>query len=109
MKQKKTHEGCIEQMVRLFKDFLYAPSLRTDKEGLIRLDDLEMQPDVQQQITELWSVVDSENLDQYTDIKGYGEDFYKLFGFNNRNVDYDRDVDPNIKIGSIQDELISAD
>ncbi len=95
MKEKGLHEGCIEQMVRLFKDHLYAAHAPSrDGEGYIRLDDWEMREDVQQRVLELWPQVTSENLSQLTDIKGYCDDFYRLFGFNLSGVDYDADVNP---------------
>jgi enoyl-[acyl-carrier protein] reductase/trans-2-enoyl-CoA reductase (NAD+) len=99
MKAKGTHEGCIEQMFRLFKDFLYAPQgLATDGQGQVRLDDLEMQAEIQEKIAELWPQVTTENVEQLTDLHGYRDDFYKLFGFNMPGVDYTVEVDPNIKI-----------
>lgn len=103
MKEKGTHEGCIEQMYRLFSDYLYAahPSAR-DEEGYIRLDDLEMAADVQARISELWPEVTTENLNQVTDIEGYREEFYRLFGFHVQGVDYNLDVDTSVKIPSIQ-------
>jgi enoyl-[acyl-carrier protein] reductase/trans-2-enoyl-CoA reductase (NAD+) len=102
MKEKGTHEGCIEQIYRLFKSNLYdanAPS--RDAEGYIRIDDLEMQPDVQKRVAELWPMVTSENLLQLTDMEGYRDDFYRLFGFNLAGVDYKAEVDPVVAIESI--------
>ncbi|MBX3708666.1 MAG: trans-2-enoyl-CoA reductase family protein [Gammaproteobacteria bacterium] len=102
MKEKGTHEGCIEQMYRLFHDHLCASSsLSTDQEGYIRIDDLEMQEDVQQKVMELWPMVISENLAQYTDVKGYCDEFYRLFGFNVAGVNYDAEVDPVVTIPSL--------
>lgn len=101
MKEKNIHEGCIEQIVRLFKDKLYSSHLEVDEEGYIRVDDLEMRKDVQQKITELWPQITTENLEQLTDIEGYRSDFYHLFGFDTDGVDYQMDVDPNVKIDSI--------
>ena len=102
MKEKGTHEGCIEQMYRLFKDRLYGTSGNgRDAEGYIRVDELEMQPDVQQAIATLWPRVTTENLFELTDVKGYCNDFYQLFGFNVDGINYDADVDPNVKIESI--------
>lgn len=99
MKANGTHEGCIEQITRMYKDFLYAPKgLVTDEQGQIRLDDLEMQADIQKRVADLWPQVTTENVEQLTDIQGYRDDFYKLFGFNMPGVDYSQEVDPNIKI-----------
>jgi enoyl-[acyl-carrier protein] reductase/trans-2-enoyl-CoA reductase (NAD+) len=102
MKEKGTHEGCIEQIYRLFKDYLYGQlATKRDEEGYIRIDDLEMQPDIQATIAALWPTVTSENVKTVTDIQGYCDDFYRLFGFNMSGVDYEADVDPIVKIESI--------
>lgn len=102
MKEKGTHEGCIEQMYRLFHDYLYASSpMPRDQEGYIRLDDLEMQPDIQQKIAALWPQITSENVTELTDVKGYCDDFYRLFGFNLDGINYDAPVNTMIKIESI--------
>lgn len=102
MKEKGTHEGCIEQIYRLYTDYLYAanPQAR-DEENRIRIDDLEMQSDVQQKVMQLWPQVTSENLAQLTDIKGYCDDFYHLFGFGFDDVNYEADVDSAVKISSL--------
>jgi enoyl-[acyl-carrier protein] reductase/trans-2-enoyl-CoA reductase (NAD+) len=102
MKEQGTHEGCIEQMYRLFNQHLYSSQTpATDGEGYIRIDDLEMQQDVQQQIMKLWPQITTENLNQLTDVKGYCDEFYKLFGFNISGVDYDADINPVVKIPSL--------
>jgi enoyl-[acyl-carrier protein] reductase / trans-2-enoyl-CoA reductase (NAD+) len=104
MKQEGTHEGCIEQMYRLFKDHLYSEAtLQCDEQGQIRLDDLEMRPAIQSKISELWPQLNSENLNQLTDIKGYCNDFYRLFGFNADGVNYEADVNPDVKIDSLKE------
>ncbi|OAI46697.1 trans-2-enoyl-CoA reductase [Gammaproteobacteria bacterium SCGC AG-212-F23] len=105
MKENHTHEGCIEQINRLFHQHLYTDKkLPLDKEGQIRIDDLEMATQIQQKIAELWPKITSENLSQLTDIQGYRDEFYRLFGFNMAGIDYDKDVDPNVKIESLQTE-----
>lgn len=102
MKEKGTHEGCIEQIYRLFKDYLFSTSNKsTDPLLDIRLDNFEMEDEIQQKITEIWPLVTSENLQELTDVKGYLEDFYKLFGFNVEGVDYNENVDPRVNIPSI--------
>lgn len=101
MKEKGTHEGCIEQIYRMFKDHL----LHLDKHPhneFVRLDDLEMQADVQKLIAERWPQITSENLNELTDVDGYRDEFYRLFGFNIAGVDYDADVNPQVMIDSIQ-------
>lgn len=102
MKEKGTHEGCIEQIYRLFKDFLYSEkNMLLDEQGQVRLDDLEMQKDIQQKISELWPQITTENLEQLTDVNGYRDEFYRLFGFNAAGVNYEADVNQEVKIESM--------
>ncbi len=93
MKAQGTHEGCIEQMYRLFSEKLYGGSVPVDDGGRIRLDDLEMKPEVQDAVTKAWDELNGENLRDYADIDGYWEDFYALFGFGMDGVDYEADVE----------------
>jgi len=96
MRELGTHEGCIEQTNRLFKDRLYGSdaSLDLDQAGRIRLDDWEMADSVQQKIKELWPQVDSANLTELTNFNEYQQEFLRLFGFGMEGVDYDKEVDP---------------
>ena len=93
MKEKDIHEGCIEQMVRLFTDKLFVDNPVTDEKGQLRLDDWEMREDVQSEVMKLWNEVTTENVRQLTDVEGYWEDFYHLFGFKFDNIDYAKDVE----------------
>lgn len=103
MKEKGVHEGCIEQISRLMREHLYAanPPAR-DAEGYIRLDDLEMRNDIQQKVMEIWPTITSDNLLQQTDVLGYRDEFYHLFGFNVPGIDYETEVNPMVKIPSIE-------
>lgn len=95
MKEKNTHEGCIEQIYRLFADNLYngaKPNL--DAAGRIRIDDKEMDADVQARVDELWPQVTTENLKEISDYESYSSEFLKLFGFGLDGVDYKVAVDP---------------
>ena len=95
MKEKGTHEGCIEQTTRLFRTRLFAGGeLRLDEAGRIRMDDLELDADTQAQVKEAWPKVTTENLDELTDFAGYREAFLQMHGFGFGEVDYDADVDP---------------
>ncbi len=103
MKAKGTHEGCIEQITRLFHDRLYCgKAVPVDGSGRIRVDDWEMAPEVQEEIAARWQKVDADFLAQYADLEGYKEDFYKLFGFNWPGVDYAADVSADVAIASIE-------
>lgn len=92
MKEKGVHEGCIEQMYRMFAKLAQKP-VPVDENGMIRMDDLEMQPDIQDEVTRLWNSLDNDNLKESTDIDGYWADFYNLFGFGIEGVDYNADVE----------------
>jgi enoyl-[acyl-carrier protein] reductase/trans-2-enoyl-CoA reductase (NAD+) len=103
MKEKNLHEGCIEQMSRLFLDRLYTQQdSLVDDEGRIRLDDWEMRADVQAEVAKLWAAINTENLEKISDIKGYRQEFYRLFGFGLAGVDYHAEVDPNVLIPSVK-------
>ena len=92
MKEAGLHEGCIEQMNRLFLDKL-SGDVQTDEAGRIRLDDYEMKDEVQSKIASVWESVDTESIPSLGDIKGYWDDFYQMFGFGYDNVDYTEDVE----------------
>lgn len=93
MKAAGTHEGCIEQMQRLFAEKLYGPEgIRTDADGLIRMDDLEMAPDLQARVEAVWQRISTETVASESDIEGYWTDFYNLFGFRVPGIDYAADV-----------------
>lgn len=95
MKEEGTHEGCIEQISGLFFDQLYSgQSLNLDETGRIRMEDNELTDSVQRKVEAIWNQVNTENLDELTDFKGYQDEFFKLFGFGFEGVDYEADVDP---------------
>ena len=96
MKAKGTHEGCIEQIQRLFATQMYNGSAPTFDEGLrVRIDDLEMQPEVQAEVARIWPQVTTETLPALTDIAGYRSEFLKLFGFGVAGINYEADVEPH--------------
>ncbi len=92
MKAKGVHEGCIEQMARLFLDKM-AGEAETDENGFIRMDDWEMADDIQEAVAKNWDAVTSENVKELADIAGYWDEFYNMFGFKIDGVDYSADVD----------------
>jgi enoyl-[acyl-carrier protein] reductase/trans-2-enoyl-CoA reductase (NAD+) len=95
MKERNLHEGCIHQMDRLYRNFLFSgKDLPLDSEGRIRLDDWEMQADVQQAVAESWEKVITENLAQYADLNGFREEFLRHHGFGMPGIDYSQPVDP---------------
>ena len=93
MKEKNIHEGCIEQMARLYTEKLFNGEVITDETGKIRLDDWELREDVQKEVMDIWAEVTEENIRQVADVEGYWEDFYHMFGFKYDNIDYTKDVE----------------
>ncbi len=103
MKEKGIHEGCIEQIQRLFHDRLYSgAAVPTDDKGRIRIDDWEMRADVQETIAKLWTESTTESLVEIGDLAGYKQDFLNLFGFGFDGVDYLADTDEMVQIESIK-------
>jgi len=98
MKEKGTHEGCIEQVYGLFRDSLYGRAPIADAEGRLRTDYKELDAEVQARVSELWDQVTNENLYELTDFAGYKQEFLRLFGFAVEGVDYKADVDPDVKV-----------
>lgn len=102
MKEKDLHEGCIEQITRLFSEHYDRDSgPKLDEKGRIRIDDWEMRDDVQAEIEKLWPQVSTENLREISDFDGYQKEFLKLFGFGLAGVDYDADTESALPIPSI--------
>ena len=101
MKAEGSHEGCIEQLYRLFTEGLYCDNPRLDNEGRLRMDELEMRPNIQDKVAESWAKISSENLHSLTNFEGYKQDFLGLFGFNIAGVDYEADVNPEVAIANL--------
>lgn len=101
MKAEGTHEDCIEQMDRLFRDRLYSGNPQPDSEGRIRVDDWEMAPAVQSLVDQRWKEVNTETFPQLGDFAGYQSSFLRLFGFGLQGVDYAAETDPDVKVPSI--------
>ena len=93
MKNQELHEGCIEQMIRLYRRRLYSElEVPTDTAGRIRLDDFEMKPEIQQEVEQRWEKVNEENLDSLGDMEGFRSDFLRIHGFQVPGVDYEAEV-----------------
>jgi enoyl-[acyl-carrier protein] reductase / trans-2-enoyl-CoA reductase (NAD+) len=98
LKKKNLEEGPLEQMRRLFTDFLCtgrAPKL--DESRRLRLDDREMRGDVQAEVAALWPQVTTENLRQITAFAGFQREFRGLFGFEVEGVDYDQAEETDLR------------
>lgn len=94
MKEQGVHEDCIMQMHRLFTEKWNGATFETDDSNFIRMDDYELNPAVQEQVTKHWNAITTESLEQYADLEGYWEDFYHMFGFHIDGIDYAQDVTP---------------
>ncbi|WP_269684741.1 enoyl-ACP reductase FabV [Flavobacterium lacustre] len=102
MKEEGIHEGCIEQIQRLYQDRLYSGNeIPVDENGRIRIDDWEMREDVQAKVAKLWLEATTETLPQLGDLAGYKQDFLNLFGFGFEGVDYLADTNEVVRISSI--------
>jgi len=101
MKAKGIHEGCIEQMQRLYADRLYANTIALDENGRIRVDDWEMRDDVQAEVSKLWEQATTDNLSEIGDLAGYKNDFLNLFGFGFEGVDYTAEANEMTLVPSI--------
>lgn len=101
MKERGTHEGCIEQVDGLFRDSLYSASPILDDEGRLRADGKELDPAVQEAVAKLWEDINTETLHSLSDFAGYKREFLQLFGFEVDGVDYEADVDTLVPIANL--------
>ncbi len=102
MKEEGIHEGCIEQIQRLYQDRLFTnEAVPVDEKGRIRIDDWEMREDVQAKVAKLWLEATTESLPEIGDLEGYRNDFLNLFGFQFEGVDYKADTNEMVEIASI--------
>jgi len=101
MKRDGSHEGCIEQLYRLYTECLYNADPRTDKEGRLRVDELELRPEVQAVVADAWAKISTDNLAELTDFAGYKHEFLALFGFDIDGVDYAADVATDVPITNL--------
>lgn len=97
MKEAGSHEGCIEQLYRLYTEGLYTDTPRLDDMNRFRMDNLELAEPIQSAVEKVWPAVTEENLFDVTDYKGYNTEFLKLFGFGVAGVDYETDFNPNVE------------
>jgi enoyl-[acyl-carrier protein] reductase/trans-2-enoyl-CoA reductase (NAD+) len=105
MKQKGIHEGTIEQANRLFHDRLYradGAAVPTDADGRVRMDDWELQDDVQIPCRTIWPAVTTGNLREITDYDGYKHEFLQLFGFDRGDVDYGVEVEADRRFDCLE-------
>jgi enoyl-[acyl-carrier protein] reductase/trans-2-enoyl-CoA reductase (NAD+) len=97
MKQLGLHEGCIEQIDRLFRTRLGSGEL--DEAQRVRVDDWELSAEVQEEVRRRWPLLSTETLGELADLAEYRSQFLRLFGFGIEGVDYAQDVDPRVVPG----------
>jgi enoyl-[acyl-carrier protein] reductase/trans-2-enoyl-CoA reductase (NAD+) len=95
MKRLGLHEGCIEQIDRLFRTRL-TPGAPVDEVQRLRLDDWELSPEVQDEVTRRWPLLSTATLGELADLPEYRSQFLRLFGFGVEGVDYLRSIDPRV-------------
>ena len=101
MKERGTHEGCIEQIDGLLAQIYSGDGLQIDQRGRYRRDGEELKSSVQREIESGWAQVTTENLLDTTDFTGYRRDFLQLFGFELPDVDYSADQNPEVDISGL--------
>ena len=101
MKAQGVHEGCMDQVHRLFRTGLYGNTGQIDDGNRFRMDDWELRDDVQDACKALWADITTENLFDKTDYAYYKTEFLKLFGFGVQGVDYEADIDTVVKFDVI--------
>ncbi|MEZ9595231.1 enoyl-ACP reductase FabV [Shewanella sp. 10N.261.52.F9] len=100
MRAEGLHEGCIEQISRMFNERLFkadGTKADVDESNRLRLDDWELREEIQQHCRDMWPQVTTENLAELTDYREYKEEFLKLFGFGVEGIDYEADVNPHVE------------
>jgi len=101
MTEDGSHEGCIEQLYRLYSECIYSDRPRLDDEGRLRVDELELRPEIQDKVAEAWAQITTDNLAELTDFSGYKKEFLRLFGFEIDGVDYGAEVNPVVEIKNL--------
>lgn len=94
MQEAGTHEGCIEQLHRLYTECIYNDSPRLDSAQRLRVDNFELDSAIQEKVEAIWPQVTTENLTELSDFALYQAEFLRLFGFGIDGVDYDAETTP---------------
>ena len=94
MKERGVFESCLEHIGRLFTSRVYASGERAlDEAGRLRLDDRELDADLQAEVARRWELASSENISAISDLDGVREQFLRVFGFSVDGVDYEAEQD----------------
>ncbi|BBM88524.1 enoyl-[acyl-carrier protein] reductase / trans-2-enoyl-CoA reductase (NAD+) [Spirochaetota bacterium] len=105
MKEHNLHEDTTAQIKRLFSQISRLEQEKTTHSKshsqwppLFRLDDFELNPSVQAEVSRRWNAVNEANLSDMADLTGYWNDFLGLFGFGRKDIDYDLEVEENLPL-----------
>ncbi len=101
MKDQGVHEEVIDHIFRMFNTVLNKDTFETDDKDRIRMDSWELDDKVQNECRALWPKITTENLKELTDYNNYKRDFLRLFGFELPEVDYQKDVNPEVNFDVI--------
>jgi enoyl-[acyl-carrier protein] reductase/trans-2-enoyl-CoA reductase (NAD+) len=97
MRKLGTDEMPVDQIIRLFRDYIAGNDTSLlDEDGRVRLDALELRPEVQSAVAQTWVQVTSENLLELTDFQGFKRAFDNLFGFDVEGVDYTQPIETDL-------------
>ena len=98
MNAQGINEAPVEQMQRLFSDYL-GPGIQPqlDSERYIRLDERELREDVTAAVTDRWEQIDTDNFYELSDYAGFRRRFRNLFGFEVDGVDYEAAVETELE------------
>ena len=104
MREAGLHEGCTEQIIRLFKDKIYGEKgIVLDHDQMIRMDDYELSREIQNEVRLRFKKINPDNVNAISDLDIYRGDFMRLFGFEVDGVDYEQDVAINLPMKSLED------
>ncbi|MGF1901079.1 enoyl-ACP reductase FabV [Aliivibrio sifiae] len=91
LKERGEDETAIQHMHRIMQGYLYNPNgTPTDDQRLIRADNFELNPEVQNKIKEMIKNINSSNYKDPSvgDYEGYRKEFSQINGFEIEGVDY---------------------
>lgn len=89
LKERGEYETCTQHMHRLMTDFMYHPQgTQVDELGLMRPDNIELNPEVQTQIKTMMEQINESNFTQpeFGDYQGFIDEFMRLNGFSGQDL-----------------------
>ena len=89
LREHELFEDTAQHIARMLREQFSPTGPTPDADGLLRLDDREMLPEVQAEVARRFSVVTTENLFETSDYAHYKLWFEQLFGFSVPGIEYD--------------------